>query len=67
MGATVGVLELEEQPEGIDDLLGCAAEACAAARSFGNDGVLLLTGRPGEQEAVERERAWREHFNEVLG
>lgn len=66
VGATIGVLELEEQPEGIDDLLGRATEACDAARSLGNDGVLVFTGHPGEREAVERERAWREHISETL-
>lgn len=67
VGATVGLLELENQPEGVDDLLGRATDACMAARSLGSDGVMVLTGQPGEQARVERERAWRDHIHETLG
>ena len=66
LGATVGLLELENLPEGIDDWLGCAVDACAAARSLGNEGVLMLTGRLGERAECDRERAWRAHINERL-
>ena len=66
LGATVGLLELEDVPEGIGDWLARATDACAAARSLGNEGVLMLTGRLGEQAVVDRERAWREHINEML-
>jgi GGDEF domain-containing protein len=65
-GAAVGLLELDRQVEGIDDLLGRAAEACAAARSLGSGGVVVFTGLPGEREALDRERAWREHIQETL-
>ena len=65
-GAAVGLLELDRQLEGIDDLLGRATEACAAARSLGSDGVVVFTGLPGEREALDRERAWREHIHETL-
>ena len=65
-GAAVGLLELNRQIEGIDDLLGRATEACVAARSLGSDGVVVFTGHPGEREALERELAWREHIHETL-
>lgn len=65
-GAAVGLLELDRQVEAIDDLLGRATEACMAARSLGSGGVVVFTGHPGEREALERERAWREHIHETL-
>lgn len=65
--ATVGVLEIDERPVRLDDLVDRAADACAVARSLGNEGVVVIDGHPGERESLEHEQDWREHLNSVLG
>lgn len=67
LSASVGVLEMEERPARIDDLLEQANEACEAAHSLGNEGVFVFSGRARERESLDLERDWREHLTEVLG
>ncbi len=67
LGASVGVVELDERPPRVDDLLERAEDACAIARSLGNDGVVVVDNRPGRRESIAREQDWREHLSEVLG
>ena len=67
LGVSVGVLELDERPQRVDDLLDRAEDACSVARSLGNDGVVVLDSRPGQRESVARVQDWREHLSEILG
>jgi GGDEF domain-containing protein len=66
LGATVGVLEMTDHSVPLEDQMAKATRACEAAAALGGDGVVVTTGRPEEQAALEREREWREHLNEII-
>lgn len=41
-------------------------EACLTTVLLGNEGVLVLDGRPNERLDLTREVQWRDHLREVL-
>jgi len=66
LGASLGVVELEAEPQGPDLWLDRVREACAAARELGGSGIQLVSAEKDAWGAIEREREWHKHITEVI-
>jgi len=66
LGAYVGVLEMTDHCVPPADQVAKASRASDVAESLGGDGVVVTSGRPEEQVALEREREWRDHLSGVI-